>query len=132
MTTEQILVWVTIGAIGLLALMVFMYGMALTINDECSRKAFLNAENKALDARLTHSEYIIGERESELYDADKDIEQLGVIIKKIESELTAEIEARKETSELHLKTGYEPNQTQTTIDQQGLGNEWLYTNLNKH
>jgi Tfp pilus assembly protein PilN len=83
MTTEQQLFWVTFGAIGLLAFMVFMWGMVRAkYYDECSRKAFLNAENKALDARLTHSEYIIGERESELYDADKDIEQLGVIIKK--------------------------------------------------
>jgi hypothetical protein len=105
MTTEQQLFWVTFGAIGLLAFMVFMWGIACAkYYDECSRNAFLNVQN--------------------LYLKD----QLNDTIRK----LTAEIEARKETSELHLKTGYEPNQTQTTIDQQGLGNEWLYTNLNKH
>jgi hypothetical protein len=84
MTTEQQLFWVTFGAIGLLAFMVFVWGMTQAkYHDERSHNAFLNVQN--------------------LYLKD----QLKDTIRKH----TAEIKAQKETHELQLKAGDEPNQT---------------------
>ena len=98
MTTEKILVWVTIGAIGLIAFMVFMYGMARAkYYDECNRNAFLKAQNSNLKEQL----------------------------KQTILELTAEIEARKETSELLMKAGNELNQLNRLVQKRGKDGRYI-------
>lgn len=97
MTTHQ-LIWIAFGELGLLAFMVFMYGMARAkYYDECSRNAFLNAKNANLQEQL----------------------------KDTILELTAEIEARKETSELLMKAGNELNQLNRQVQKRGKGGRFI-------
>jgi hypothetical protein len=82
----------------MIAFMVFMYGMARAkYYDECSRNAFLNAKNSNLKDEL----------------------------KQTILELTAEIEARKETSELLLKAGNELNQLNRLIQKRGKDGRYI-------
>ena len=78
--------------------MVFMYGMARAkYYDECNRNTFLNAQNSNLKCQL----------------------------KQTILELTAEIEARKITSELLLKAGNELNQLNRLVQKRGKDGRYI-------
>lgn len=88
MTTQQ-LIWIAFGELGVIAFMVFMYGLA--------RAKMYSAENERLiiEARLV-SENIILRREIEHRKSDN--EQLSQIIKELKADLSTEGDLRRETS----------------------------------
>jgi hypothetical protein len=112
MTTEQILVWVTIGAIGLIAFMVFMYGMARAkYYDECNRNAFLKAENSNL--------------QSFMYDSNFDIKMLGEIIKELKADLSHEGELRRDASQQIEAMHNELNQLNRQVQKRGKDGRYI-------
>lgn len=101
MTTEQILFWVILGGIGLITILVFIYGIERIRHDaKVQRIAYLEANNATLQAQL----------------------------KDTLLELTQEIEARKETSELLMKAGNELNQLNRLVQKRGEDGRFINKN----
>ena len=97
MTTQQ-LIWIAFGELGLIAFMVFMYGLA--------RAKYIAQVNKSLYLKAN-------------------IETLQSQLKDTLLELTTEIEARKETSELLMKAGNELNQLNRQVQKRGKGGRFI-------
>ena len=126
MTTEQILVWVTIGAIGLLAFMVFMYGMARAkYYDECNRNAFLTSEVAVKSNRIRYIEHELDLACDEKAYLKADNEQLSNIIKELKSDLSTEGDLRRDASQQIEAMHNELNQLNRLVQKRGKDGRYI-------
>ena len=126
MTTEQILVWVTIGAIGMIAFMVFMYGMARA---KCIARdqdnVYLTSEVAVKSNRIRYIEHELDLACDEKAYLKADNEQLSNIIKELKSDLSTEGDLRRDASQQIEAMHNELNQLNRLVQKRGKDGRYI-------